>query len=87
MAPPKQRALQSHGIHERGEVGGNPHQEGEGGAPPKQECTPFMSVLIQDMGEAPKTFRDLTPPDEAVCKGQENRDGNWQESERSHLPH
>ena len=35
VAPPKQRALPEHGIQEREEMGGTPHQEGEGGGTPR----------------------------------------------------
>ena len=42
-------------------MGGVPHQEGEGGGPPKQERTPFVRSLIQEMWGSLQDLRISTP--------------------------
>ena len=56
---PEQRALPAHGMQEWGEVGVTPHQEGEGGEPPKQKRTPSVRGLIQEMGGGPQDLQRL----------------------------
>ena len=51
MAPSKQRAPRAYGIQRQGgERGAVPQPKEEGGPPPEQARTPFVRVLIQEMG-------------------------------------
>ena len=63
-APPEQRVLLAHGMQER-----------ERGEPPEQERTPFVRVLIQEMGEG---ALELQRPPTAIQIGVEGERGEQQ---------
>ena len=61
----------------QGGLGGTPHREGEGGAPSKQDHTPFMRGLIQEMGGSPQ---DLQRPHTSRQSGVEGAGEEGRES-------
>ena len=71
----------------RRQRGGGVDQEEEGGAPPKQERTSFMSGLIQEMGEAPKTFIGPSKLDKEGQRGQETTRNRYRVVNRAHSRH
>ena len=60
--PPEHRAPPAHGMQGRGgESGARPQPKGEGGPPPDQPLTPFVRVLIQEMGGNPQDMQSPPP--------------------------
>ena len=54
---------------------GTPQPEGEGGAPPEQARTPFVSGLIQEMGGNPQDLRSPPPTQDKAKGGGGREDG------------
>ena len=87
--PPEQRAPPAPGMQRQGGEGGaGPQPDGEGGAPPKQACMPFLRGLIQEMGGNPQTC-EAPPPNARRSKGEGvGEEGQGETGVRgAHLPH
>ena len=76
--PPSSMRSQSTACRSGGEAGG---------APPKQERTPLVRGLIQEMGGRQQDLQKFHTARQSVADGQDKRYGNIQELKRAHLPH